>query len=111
MLFTHRASKRFTWEFIFSSVLIITTKKDIILFALNDLQIMNFFQHLNKASLDYCAQVGIWTPEKKQKFKIHNGSVSEIVLFTVHFQDKADKKCLQSMPCWGIKVNGKDVVC
>ena len=53
---------------------------------------IHFFQHLNKASLDYCAQVGIWTPEKKQIFKIHNGSVSEIVLFTVHFQDKAKKK-------------------
>ena len=53
---------------------------------------IHFVQHLNKASLDYCAQVGIWTPEKKQKFKIHNGSVSEIVLFTVHFQDKSKKK-------------------
>ena len=48
---------------------------------------------------------------KKQKLKIHIESVSEILLFTVHFQDKADKKFLQSMPCWGIKVKGKDVLC
>ena len=48
------------------------------------------FQHLNKASPDFCA-LAIGTPGKKQKFKIHTGSVSEIALFTVHFQDKAEK--------------------
>ena len=29
---------------------------------------------------------------KKQKFKIYTGSVSEIALFTAHFQEKAGKK-------------------
>ena len=29
---------------------------------------------------------------RKQKFKIHTGRVSEIALFMVHFQDKAEKK-------------------
>ena len=29
---------------------------------------------------------------KKQKFKIHTGSVSEMALFMVNFQDKAKKK-------------------
>ena len=29
---------------------------------------------------------------KKQKFKIYTGSVSEIALFTAHFQEKAKKK-------------------
>ena len=34
---------------------------------------------------------------KIQKFKFHTGSVSKISLFTVHFQDKAEKKFLQGM--------------
>ena len=34
---------------------------------------------------------------KKQKFKIHTGSVSEMALFMVNFQDKVEKKNLQSM--------------
>ena len=29
---------------------------------------------------------------KKQEFKIHTGSVSEIALFTVNFKEKAEKK-------------------
>ena len=36
---------------------------------------------------------------KKRKLKIHTGSVSKIALFTALFQDKAEKKIVQSMPC------------
>ena len=35
---------------------------------------------------------------RKRKFKMHTGSVSEIALFMVHFQEKTNK-ILQSMSC------------
>ena len=44
-------------------------------------------------------QVAIWTPEKKQKLEIHTENESKIAPFIAHFQDKAGKKNLQSMPC------------
>ena len=63
---------------------------------------IHYFQHLDKASPDYCAQVAINT-RKKQKFKIHTESFFKIMLIMVHFRDKVERKkffkvCLVGTP-------------
>ena len=45
-----------------------------------------------------CASSNMNT-RRKQTFNIHTGSVSEIVLFMVQFQEKPKNNILQSMPC------------
>ena len=38
-----------------------------------------FFQHLKKASPDYCAQLGIWTPEKNKNSKFQLEAFSKLL--------------------------------
>ena len=52
---------------------------------------MHFFQHLNKANPDFCAQV-VYMNTRKEKINIHTGSVSEMALFTANFQEKNERK-------------------
>ena len=53
---------------------------------------MHVFQHLNKASPDFCVQVGIWTPEKNENSKFTLEVCSKLRSLWSIFKKKPEKK-------------------
>ena len=71
---------------------------------------IHFFQHLNKASPDYCVQVAIWTPEKNENSKFILEACPKLCFLQSIFKIKPEKKFLQSMPCGYSKLLSQDAL-